>query len=296
MKAHPCPPFLYFLAFSFLSIPNWLLAQDALSGTGVPGVANTQNYVLRPSDSIQVQVFQEADLTRNQQIQADGMVHLALINPFRISGLTISQAQDEISRRYYDEEFLWNPRVSVTVTGYSPRKVSVLGEVARPGFVRIAPDRPLSLVEAISSAGGFTRAADKMHVQLKRMDARGQLVVFEYDANQIVQDANIADIPLQDADIISVPELREKVNVIGHVGRPGYIPIPSQETLTLVGAISGAGGFTRLGNQRKVLLLRKDQQGNTQAIEVDVTQILDGSARDIRVTDGDTIRVPEKRI
>lgn len=291
MKAHLCPRFLFFLAFSVLSSSNWLHSQEVL---GAPGIANTQNYVLRPSDSIQVNVFQEPDLTRSQQIQADGMVHLALIKPFRISGLTISQAQDEIMRRYYDEEFLWRPRVSVTVTGYSPRKVSVLGEVARPGFVPIAPDRPLSLVEAISSAGGFTRAADKMHVQLKRMGANGNLVVYEYDANRIVQDPNIADIPLQDADIISIPQLREKVNVIGEVGRPGYVTIPSQEQLTLLQAISGAGGFTRGAWKTKVSILRKDQQGSTRAIEVDVTNILSGESRDIKLEDGMTVQVPQR--
>ncbi len=290
MKASCLLALSYFLHLA-LFLHCVLQSQDALAP---PGVANTQNYVLRPSDQIQIQVFQEADLTRSQQIQADGMVHLALIKPFRISGLTISQAQDEIARRYYDEVFLWSPRVSVSVLSYSPRKVSVLGEVDRPGFVPIAPDRPLTLVEAISAAGGFTRAADKIHVQLKRIDARGNLVVYEYDANRIVTDPNIADVPLQDADIISVPELREKVNVIGQVGRPGYIAIPAQETLTLVEAISGAGGFTRLGNQRKVLLLRKDAQGNTQAIEVDVTKILSSESKDIQLTDGDTIRVPEK--
>ena len=129
---------------------------------------NTKNYILRPSDLIQVDVFQELDLRRQTRIEADGQVHLVLIKPFRIAGMTLAMAQKEIARRYYDEEFLWNPQVSVTVMEFSPRKVSVLGEVIRSGFVQIAPDRKLTFVEAISSAGGFTRQAQKKEVQLKR--------------------------------------------------------------------------------------------------------------------------------
>lgn len=253
-----------------------------------------QNYLLRPSDHIQVQVFLEPELTVQTRIEADGIVNLQLIKPFRIAGLTISQAQQEIDRRYYDEEFLWHPRTTVSVLSYSPRKVSVLGEVTRPGFVQIAPDRQLTLIEAISSSGDFTRAADKSRVQLKRQDGRGRLQVYTYDVAQIINNPAVGDIPLQDADIISIPELREKVNVLGAVGRPGFVMIPSEEELSIVEAISAAGGFSRIGNPKKVQLKSKDAQGNIRTIEVDVNrQIQNSDSRAIILNDGDIIYVPE---
>ena len=284
MKPHS-PAFLFLLCFS------WSLNAQTVSSDS-PAVI--QNYLLRPSDQIQVQVFQEPELTRQTRIEADGMVHLVLIKPFRVAGLTISQAQQEIERRYYDEEFLWHPRVSLTVLGYSPRKVSVLGEVTRPGFVPIAPDRQLTLIEAISSSGDFTRAADKSRVQLKRQDGRGRLQVYTYDVAQIINNPAVGDIVLQDADIISVPELREKVNVLGSVGRPGFVMIPSEEELSIVEAISAAGGFSRIGNPKKVQLKSKDAQGNIRTIEVDVNrQIQNSDSRAIMLRDGDIIYVPE---
>ena len=257
-----------------------------------------QNYVLRPSDTIQVTLFQEPDLTRQTAISADGMVHLVLIKPFRISGLTISQAQQEIEKRYYEEEFLWQPRASVSVLGYSRRKVSVLGEVVRPGFVDIAPDRNLTLVEAISTSGDFTRIADKTTVQLKRTDPNsGRLLVYQYNVDRILNDPNIPDIELQDGDIINVAELRDKVNVLGQVNRPGFVMIPAQEQLTIVEAIGGAGGFTRLGYRKKVQLRRTDQNGNLRVIEVDIDDAIQNpDTKDVILGDGDIIYVPEKKI
>jgi len=253
-----------------------------------------QNYLLRPSDHIQVQVFLEPELTVQKSVEADGMVKLQLIQPFRIAGLTISQAQQEIERRYYDEEFLWHPRVTVSVLSYSRRQVSVLGEVTRRGFVQIAPDRKLTLIEAISSSGDFTRAADKSRVQLKRQDGRGRLQVYTYDVAQMINNPAVGDIVLQDADIISVPELREKVNVLGAVGRPGFVMIPSEEKLSIVEAISAAGGFSRIANPKKVQLKSRDAQGNIRTIEVDVNrQIRNSDSRSVILGDGDIIYVPE---
>ncbi len=292
-------PSLFLLLGIFSSVNGQAINPVAPSPAG----AVVQNYVLRPSDQIQVQMFQEPDLTRQTRIAADGMVHLVLIKPFRISGLTIDQAQTEIERRYYDEEFLWRPRASVSVLSYSPRKVSVLGEVARPGFVPISPDRKLTLIEAISTSGDFTRLADKTTVQLKRIDPttindpnKHRLLVYQYNVDRILNDANIPDIELQDGDIISVAELRDKVNVLGQVNRPGFVMIPAQEQLTLVEAISGAGGFTRLGNKKKVQLRRTDQNGKLRVIEVDVDDAIQNpDTKDIVLGDGDIIFVPEKK-
>ena len=263
-----------------------------------PAAVVVQNYVLRPSDQIQVTIFQEPDLTRQTRIAADGMVHLVLINPFRVSGLTIDQAQKEIEKRYYDEEFLWQPRATVSVLSYSPRKVSVLGEVGRPGFVPIAPDRKLTLVEAISTSGDFTRIADKTKVLLKRIDpASGRLLVYQYNVERILNDPGLVDIELLDGDIINVAELRAKVNVLGQVNRAGFVMIPAQEQLTIVEAISGAGAFTRLANRKKVQLRRTDQNGNLRVIEVDVDDAIQNPAtKDIILGDGDIIFVPEKKI
>ena len=288
---------IYPALFFILGFLNETLGQPATPSAPSPAAAVVQNYVLRPSDQIQVQIFQEPDLTRQTRIAADGIVHLVLIKPFRISGLTIDQAQTEIERRYYDEEFLWSPRASVSVLSYSPRKVSVLGEVGKPGFVAIAPDRKLTLIEAISTSGDFSRLADKTKVQLKRIDPNTRrLLVYQYNVDKIINGANIQDIVLQDGDIISVPELRDKVNVLGHVNRPGFVMIPAQEELTLVEAISGAGGFTRLAKKERVQLRRTDQNGQLRVIEVDVDDAIQNpDTKDIVLGDGDIVFVPEKK-
>ena len=117
--------------------------------------------------------------------------------------MTISDAQQEIARRYYVEDFLQSPEVSVSVLEFSPRKVSVLGEVARSGFVMIPPDRKLMLVEAITSAGGFTGLAQKKEVN-KRTDKSGKIQVYTINAEDITRGTGGRDVELIDGDIITV--------------------------------------------------------------------------------------------
>ena len=274
---------------------TWFVAGMAAGQTVAPSGGATPNYVLRPSDYIQVDVFQEADLRRQTRIEADGVVHLILIKPFRVAGMTLAAAQHEIAQRYFEEEFLQNPQVSVTVLEFSPRKVSVLGEVARSGFVMIPPDRKLMLVDAITSAGGFTALAQKKEVQLKRTAQNGRIQVYTLDAEKIMRDTGTRDIELLDGDIITVPDHRSKVNVLGQVNRPGFVPIPSDRKLTLVEAISAAGGFTRLARRTRVQLKRTNKQGQTQTYEIDVDSIMrESKTRDMDLRDGDIINVPER--
>ena len=81
------------LWFSF-TIASLLISE------GDSNKANSEDYVLRPGDKIKVEVFKEPDLTRLRQIQADGIVQLALLRPLRVSGMPLSKAQNEIARHY----------------------------------------------------------------------------------------------------------------------------------------------------------------------------------------------------
>src|SRR5262249_17825633 len=62
--------------------------------------------------------------------------------------------------------YLLDPQVTVTIKSWNSRKVSVLGQVVRPGPIPYFPN--MTIVDAIASAGGFTGVAAKNSVNLRR--------------------------------------------------------------------------------------------------------------------------------
>ena len=85
-----------------------------------------------------------------------------------------------------------------------------------------------------------------------------------------------------------------RVQVLGQVNRPGVVLIPPEEFLTITQAISGAGGFNRLGDESEVQIRRMGPDGKPQVLIINVKEILrNPKAKDIIVRDKDTIFVDE---
>lgn len=167
--------------------------------------SHASNYLLKPSDLIEIQVFQEPDLHKQIRVEADGTIVLPLINRVTVGDLSIDEAQKRIEE-LYNKDYLVNPQVSLLVLEYHIRKVDILGQVNSPGPVEIPPNRVLTLVEAISRAGSFTRLAKRTAVQVTRIEKDGKKTVFELDADKMMGESESVDFPLKDGDTVFVPE------------------------------------------------------------------------------------------
>jgi polysaccharide export outer membrane protein len=97
---------------------------------------------------------------------------------------------------------------------------------------------------------------------------------------------------LRDPHVTVIMTERENldVSVLGEVGHAGTFPYV--EKLTLVQAISQAGGLTELGQARRVKLTRKGPDGVARTYDVSVKAITDGREADIVLQPGDIIFVP----
>ena len=167
--------------------------------------ATKVDYVLQPSDLIRVQIFQEEELNREVRISQEHTVNLPLIGSVDLSGRTARQAEEMI-RRLYDRDFLVNPQVNLIVVEYAPRNVFVSGSVLTQGVVPFPREQGLTLIDAISRAGGFSRLADKKHVTLKRTNAEGKPETFTINAEDLAKGDSTETWPLQPNDVITVPE------------------------------------------------------------------------------------------
>ena len=169
--------------------------------------ANGGNYVLQSGDLVRVQVFQESDLDRELRVSKDASIVLPLIGSVSVRGLTVREVEIELTRRY-DADYLVNPHINVTVLQYSERRVNIMGAVNAPGAVVFPPEEEMSLLDAITRAGGFNRLADRRHVRLSRTDADGQARNFVIDVDELMSGKSSQKWLLEPGDNVSVPERR----------------------------------------------------------------------------------------
>lgn len=173
-------------------------------GSGV-GIVVGENYVLKPSDVVSVEVYQEQDLNKSVRIEGDGSVALALIGKVKVAGMTVAEAQSLITD-LYNRDYLVDPQVSVLVVQFSPKVVHILGSVNSPGVVEIPPDRNLTLTEAIAGVRGVSRLGNPRSIIIKRVDEDGRARQMEVNFSRIVTDPNVKDVILEEGDTIWVPE------------------------------------------------------------------------------------------
>ena len=181
---------------------NYSTSSNGSSGVGI---VVGENYILKPSDVISVEVYQEVDLEKSVRVEGDGSVALALIGKVKVAGMTVAEAQSLITDFYY-RDYIVDPQVSLLVVQFSPKIIHILGSVNSPGVVEIPPDRNLTLTEAIAGVRGVSRLGNPKSVTIKRVDADGRARQMEVNFSRIVSDPNVKDIVLQEGDTIWVPE------------------------------------------------------------------------------------------
>ena len=169
------------------------------------GIVAPANYKIQPSDVLFLQVFQHPDLEKEARVEADGTIALHLIGRVNVQDLTVSEAREKITE-LYNRDFLVNPQVDLQVVNFNLDKVQVLGQVRQPGLIGIQPDEDLTLLSAISQAGGFTRLARKGTVKIRRKLEDGEVKVIVIDASDLITDPDSEDFVLQDGDIIFIDE------------------------------------------------------------------------------------------
>jgi polysaccharide export outer membrane protein len=156
---------------------------------------------LGPGDELEIRVAHQEQLSGPFQVDDEGKVRFPWLGPLEARGRTTSELAAEIETRLR-EGYLRDPQVSVRILARQNREVSVLGEVKQPGSYPYK--ERLTLVQAISLAGGLSPLALVRKVKLIRETDRGR-ETFEIDVRQIL-DRGQDDLPLEPGDIVFVPD------------------------------------------------------------------------------------------
>jgi polysaccharide export outer membrane protein len=185
----------------------WLfLAALMACSAGAPPPRNlppaTPSTTLGPSDLFEVNVVGEKDLPKEYRVQPDCSIDFPYLDRVTdVCGLEPQQLVDKLKASLKQKGILTNPQVTLVVKQYASKKVSVIGQVNKPGS--LAWTDGLRLFDVISQSGGFTSIADSKNVVLVRRIANGKTVTVNVNVDGI-GDGTQPDIPVQAGDTIKV--------------------------------------------------------------------------------------------
>ncbi len=159
------------------------------------------NYVIGPQDVLDIDVWKETELTRSVPVRPDGKISLPLLNDVQAAGLTPTQLSEEITTEL--KKFITDPQVTVIVTQINSQRVYILGEMTRPGAYPLLPG--MTVLQALSSAGGFTPFANMKKIYVLRNEG-GKQEKFPFNYKEVVKGKNAEqNIVLKAGDQIVVP-------------------------------------------------------------------------------------------
>ena len=162
------------------------------------------NYKIQPGDLLEIIVFKEADMSRTARISGDGAITFPLAGNLKLAGLSVPESESFLAEKL--SEFLIKPQVTVLIKEYGNKQIYVLGEVRNPGSIQLPTERRLTVLEAITMAGGFTGLAAPDRTKILR-NANGQNQNIQVEISRITKQGDkSADIFLEPNDTVFVPQ------------------------------------------------------------------------------------------
>lgn len=152
-------------------------------------------------DVLEVRVFGEGDLSGDFRVAEDGTIDYPFAGRLDVLHKRPGDVQEAITKRLSDG-YLKNPQVAVMVKEWNSRKISVLGQVQKPGSVVYFPR--MTIVDAIAAAGGFTGIAAKNNVTLRR-EIAGRVERSMYPVADI-SEGRAPNVTLKPGDVLVVEE------------------------------------------------------------------------------------------
>ncbi len=252
---------------------------------------DTADYRIGPKDLLDISVFGLDELTKTVRVSEDGKISLPLVGEVEVEGITKTELEKKLGQ-LLEEKYLQNPQVTVFISEYQSKRVSVLGAVRNPGPYELLGRR--TLLQVISQAGGITNESGKEIIVIREVeDGVSTSLKISIEDLFLKGDARL-NIPLQPDDIVNIPIDRiVNIYVFGQVRNPGALEVRRSNIPTLLQAIGQAGGFSERASKGKVLIKRIDDDGKEVKIKVNVKSIIKGKRRDIQLLENDVVIVPE---
>ncbi len=168
----------------------------------LPAVDVPEESTLGPGDVFGIRVYGEEQLTAKYQAAEDGTISFPFLGAVRVQGKQAHVVAAEIAEALRAGGYFVDPHVSIFVEESNSRRISVLGAVAKPGTLPLIAG--MTVVQAVSQAGGFTPLASKDETVITRR-VQSKLERYRVPVSEIAR-GNVGDVTLRAGDIVFVPE------------------------------------------------------------------------------------------
>ena len=262
------------------------------------------DYKVGGYDVLSIIVYEEKDLSRESvRVTAEGYITFPLIGRIRVADLTTTEIEKLIAKMLAEKDYLFDAHVSVMVVKYEGRKFSALGAISNPGqYALQARERVL---DGISRAGGLAsirqsggreepQSQEGMIIRtLNQGAADEKKIVIAFDLHGLLKgrDQN-ANILLAEKDVIYIPSA-DFFYIIGEVKNPGSYAF-TKKNITIVEAISMAGGFTHIAARNRTRIVRVEK-GKEKIFDINMDAITKSGKmiQAVSIKPNDLIVVPE---
>jgi polysaccharide export outer membrane protein len=258
--------------------------------------------VIGPGDQLGVWALGLDDnLTKAMTVDPDGYIDVPLVGRIKAAGLSTKELKELLTARL--RSYVKDPEVAVSVTDYHSQPVSVIGAIKEPGVRELRGGK--RLLEVLAQAGGLTAEASNT-IYVTRRKEWGPLIVPGLSSQDNVESATVKipvsglvqagmpeyNIPIRPHDTVIVSRAR-LVYVMGEVNKPGGFVLSERESMSVLQALSLAGGTNRFAAIKNARILRSET-GSTSRREIalDLKRILSSRSGDVELRPDDILFVP----
>ncbi len=269
------------------------------------------SYRVGAGDEVEINVFDVPELNLTARVKDSGFINLPLVGGVSAAGKTEQELIEELTQRLGG--FVRQPQVSVFISQYGSQKVAVVGAVEKPGNYPLKKGSN-GILELLAEAGGVSsRAGNYLNivpsgdsqgaaagVETRARAALAQMVAGGTSTNgrgvEISLDVVLGtsggipvEVPIRGGDMIVVPEAGT-VTVEGEVQKAGAFDLGRKSSV--LGALAAAGGITYGAKVDELEVVRDLGNEDKVHLILDLNRVISGEVRDIKLRNGDVVRVP----
>ena len=260
-------------------------------------------YTLGPGDLLAIHVLEAENTFRDPaRISTSGALHLPMAGRLSATGLTLPEFEVRLTERL--KAYVHDPHVAVNVVEYRSRPVTVIGAVQNPGVRVLSGEK--TLLDVLSEAGGLLPEAGPavritrqlawgpLPLSNARPDHSGKFSIAEVSVNSVLAgDPAAQNLLIRPQDVIAVPRA-EMIYVVGAVRQASGFVLEHRDSLSVLEALSLAGGLAPKAAPRRAVILRPGEEagGPRLQVAVNVKNILAGQDPDLPLGSEDVLYVP----
>ena len=279
-----------------------LLLRIPLSLTAFEADSNAR-YQLGPGDELTIHVSNIAELngSRAYRVDPQGDLDIPLVGRFHVGGRSLVQVKSDMETSL--KEYVYVPDVSLELSQFRSQPVSILGAVGEPGVHQLEGQK--TLLEVLSMAKGLrTDAGDSLYltrtltsgpipISRSHLDPAGKFFTAEVNLKALL-DAKTPEnnIVVKPNDVITVP-IAELIYVVGAVARPGGFVLNQRKNMSVLQALSLAGGLAKAASAQKARILHPASESKPMQTALNVKDILRGKSDDIKLNASDILFIPD---